>query len=322
MRFMRAIGSFALVLWLAIPAAGRDIYVSSTAGDDLALGSHPAVMAERTGPVRTITRALEIARTGDRIILERSDEPYHECISLVGTRHSGAFGRFFEIQGNGAILDGSAAVPDDAWEHYRADVFRFQPLRMGYQQLFYEGKPLRQVRATGLAGEPPALEPLEWSLAGGWIYFRVGPVKLPADYKLRCARLQTGVTLFHVGDVVISDLVVQGFQLDGINAFNSAGPVHLNGVTCRGNGRSGVTVGGASLVDLNGSLAGSNGVAQLLTLAVSETHLRNSRLLGDVAPGWVDRGGRVYVGQKQIEGGLPELEPAAPTNNPPGTGRN
>ena len=45
------------------------------------------------------------------------------------------------------------------------------------------------------------------------------------------------------------------------------------GVTAHGNGRSGVCVSGASIVELVGCLVGNNGQAQLLTLPLSETHM-------------------------------------------------
>ena len=53
-------------------------------------------------------------------------------------------------------------------------------------------------------------------------------------------------------------------------------------------------MGGASLAEIDASLLGDNGQAQLLTLPYSETHLRSTHLLCNTAPGWVDQGGRVY----------------------------
>ena len=52
--------------------------------------------------------------------------------------------------------------------------------------------------------------------------------------------MPVGITLYKVRDVAIGDLTVQGFQLDGINAFDGAFDIQLSGVTCRGNGRSGI----------------------------------------------------------------------------------
>jgi len=311
MRILSSLVAFVLSVLLAGAAAARDIHVSNVAGDDRFTGHQPQVNAEGSGPVRTITRALQFAQAGDRIVLEKTDQPYREGISLVGSRHSGYPQQAFAIEGNGAVLDGSLPVPADAWANYQGSVFRFAPPRKGYQQLFLDGLPAVRVPHGRFSGSPPKLEPRQWCLHEGYIYFCVEPTKLPADYRLTYAAFQTGITLYHVERVAIVDLCVQGFQLDGINAFNSARGIYISGVTCRGNGRSGITVGGASTVDIDVCLLGNNGHAQVLTLPLSETHIRNSRLLGNTAPGWADEGGRVYLGDKRIEGGRDEIQPAA-----------
>ena len=134
----------------------------------------------------------------------------------------------------------------------------------------------------------------------------VEPEKLPGVYNLTYAHRQTGITLFHVGGVAIVNLTVQGFRIDGINAHNSAREVYLTGVTSRGNGRSGITVGGASQVEIDVCTLGNNGRAQLLTLPISRTAIRNSQLFSNTAPARVDLGGRVWINGKQVEGGIDE----------------
>jgi hypothetical protein len=109
-----------------------------------------------------------------------------------------------------------------------------------------------------------------------------------------------------VDNVVVRDLVIQGFQLDGISAHNSARRVSIEGVTCRGNGRSGIAVGGASLVEVVGCLIGDNAEAQLLTLPLSETRVRDTKLLSNTAPAWVNEGGRVSIDDRRVEGGIDE----------------
>jgi len=304
---MRTLGCFvAMLLVLCSAAAGRDIHVSNIAGDDTFTGHQPQNMADRTGPVRTIAKALRLANRGDRIVLADTGEPYRESISLSGSRHSGLSQRPFAIEGNGATLDGSAPVPPDAWEHYRGAVFCFRPPRANHQQLFLDDRPAVRVVANRPAAAPPSLNAREWCLHGGQIYFCVEPEKLPEDYNLTYAHLQTGITLFHVERIGIVNLTVQGYQLDGINASNSARDVYLGGVTCRGNGRSGITVGSASSVEIDMSVVGNNGRAQLLTLPYSETFVRNSDIYANTAPALVDRGGRVWVEGERIEGGLDE----------------
>ncbi len=301
---MRTLGSLVvLVAVLSTPAAGRDIYVSNIAGDDGFTGEQSRNTADRTGPVRTIAKALRLATGGDRVVLLSSDEPYRESISLVGLRHSGQSGRAFRIEGNGAILDGSAPVPPSVWEHQAGGVFRFRPPRSAHQQLFLDDLPLERIHATG-PSRPSGLEPLQWCLHQGYIYFRVEKGKLPIDYNLSYARMTTGITLYHVEDVAIVGLTVQGFQLDGINAFNSARGVDLSDVNCRGNGRSGIAVGGASTVQIDLSVVGNNGTAQLLTLPHSQTAIRNSSVFSNTAPAWVDRGGRFYRNGQRATGGI------------------
>jgi hypothetical protein len=309
---MRTLGGFclALLLW-SMPAVGRDIFIDNLAGDDRSTGRLPHNTPDQNGPVQTITKALRLAQSGDTIVLAKTARPYHESISLVGSPHSGFAQRPFILRGNGAILDGSAPVPSEAWENHDGPVFRFRPPRQGCQQLFLDDRPATQVFVSRLTGGVAQLEPRQWCSLDGQIYFCVAPTKLPSDYKLSYACQPTGISLFHVDHVLIADLTVQGYQLDGINLANSARDVSIVGVTCRGNGRSGIAVGGASLADVDRSLLGNNGLAQLLTLPYSETHLYSSHLLSNTAPGWVDQGGRVYLEQKRIKGGLDDFSPAA-----------
>jgi hypothetical protein len=300
---LQALAVLVVSVSLVSPALARDIFVNNVAGDDRATGHNPQAPDE-SGPVRTITKALRLARQGDHIFLANTGQPYRESISLVGSQHSGFLSNRFCIFGNGAILDGSNPVPPIAWESFRGPMFRFQPPRMAHQQLFLSDRPVRRVIANPLADAPPKLEPLTWCLHRGYLYFCVEPLKLPEDYPLSFACQRVGITLFHVDRVCISDLVIQGFQLDGVNAYNSVRDVMLERVTCRGNGRSGLAVGAASLVHLGASLVGNNGEAQVLALPLSELHVRDTQLLSNTAPGLVNQDARVYLDGKAIPGGI------------------
>ena len=292
-----------IALW-AGPVLGRDIYVDNVAGNDRSTGRQATPATDLSGPVQTIAKALRLAEAGDTVVLAKTGSPYCESISLVGNRHSGTAQQPFMIRGNGATLDGAQAVPRKVWESYRGPVFRFRPLHVGYQQLYLNGRPAVRVvlaKADSPSADPPELKPLQWCSLGGYIYFCVEQTKLPADYRLTYACQQTGITLSYVEYATISDLTVEGFQLDGINLANTARRVSLFGVTCRRNGRSGVTVGGASSVALENCHLADNGEAQLLTLPHSETHLRDTKLSSKTAPGWVDQGGRVYPSRPAVD---------------------
>lgn len=80
-------------------------------------------------------------------------------------------------------------------------------------------------------------------------------------------------------------------------------------VTCRNNGGNGFAVGGACQIAFDSCTAGGNGAAQLFTANYSEAHLRGCRLLGDTAPGWIDAGGRVYLGDALVHGGRESVKP-------------
>jgi hypothetical protein len=173
-------------------------------------------------------------------------------------------------------------------------VLRFWPERKGFQQLYRDGVPLVQ-RPADEAGPLPDLQPLEWCLFRGAVYFRPEDGLLPTDYQLEYAYHPVGLTLYEVRHVVVRGLIIQGFQLDGVNAHDNAFDVTLTGLNCRGNGRSGISVGGASRVLIDSCLAGNNGEAQVRTEGYSKTRIVNSDLLGNTAPPLVQDGGEVVV---------------------------
>ena len=304
-----------LTMFAAATAAGaRDIYVNNIAGDDRQAGHAERPTSTGTGPCRTIARALRGAERGDQVILANTGVPYRESITLEGGRHSGYPSRPFVIRGNGAILDGSWQVPATAWEHARDEIFRFQPHRTAYQQLFLDDIPVERVEVAAGALKLPELEPLTWCLFDRQIHFRPEKDKLPQQYNLAFAGSQTGVTLYKCERVIIEDLIVQGFQLDGINAHEGVFQSQLIRVTARGNGRSGISIGGASRVKLDACVAGNNGAAQIRTEGWSSVELVACDLIDTSAPGLVREGGRVTVNGTKLPDTLrvyPAPQPAA-----------
>lgn len=311
------LGGFGLVS-IARPIAARDIFVNNETGDDSFMGRIATPGQTVDGPVRSIGRALALAQPGDRIVLAKTKTPYRESITFAGERLGRGILNDFILEGNGAILDGSAPIPVEAWQPDRdfwkrtgRAVFRFTPEGKSHQQLFLGDRPAVRVYVDRLAAVPPALEPMQWCLFQGTIYFCVEPDRHPQDYPLRYAKLATGITLHHVQGITIRDLIVQGFQLDGINLANTARDIRLQRVVLRGNGRAGLAVGGASRGDLIDSLLGDNGVAQILTLPNSELHVHNCQVLGNTAPAWVDEGGRFFLEGKPQQGGLDQIDQVA-----------
>lgn len=287
--------------------AAKDVFVDNVGGDDGSSGEFVQPTPERTGPVQTLAKALRLAGRGDRIIIKKTERPYYEPISLSSSQHGGYPSRPFTILGNGAVLDGTAPVPDSLWEHFQGDVYRFAPPRLRYQQLFLGGRPAICVPVEGAAKNPPELQPREWCMFRGHIYFAAEPAKRPEEYHLAYAKEPTGIALAHMQNVLITDLTIQGFQLDGVAAVTGAQDVVLHRVTCLANGRSGVSVGGASHVAIKECVLSENGESQLLTLPYSKTAVFASLLPSKTAPAWVDCGGRVLLDGKEVSGGLENI---------------
>ncbi len=280
----------------SVTSRADDIYVNNVTGDDQFNGRLADSGGSGAGAVRTISRALEIARRGDRIIVAKTDFPYRECLTIQGSRHSGTDHVPFRIVSDGAILDGTQTMPAAGWQHVAGNVFRFQPDLKSHQQLYLGDRPAERIAADRQA-PLPSLDPLQWTLYRGWIYFCTETGKTPAQYPLTCSIHQTGITLYDTRQVVIAGLVVQGFALDGINAHDGVTNAVVVRCTLRGNGRSGLSVGGASRLQLDQSLVGNNFVAQVRSEGWADLFITSCRILKspEFGPGMERDGGRITV---------------------------
>ena len=82
--------------------------------------------------------------------------------------------------------------------------------------------------------------------------------------------------------------------MDGINANDSVFRAGFAKVTCRGNGRSGISIGGASRVKLTECKVGNNGDAQLRIEGKCVVEIVDCELMDDgVVPPLKKLGGRV-----------------------------
>jgi hypothetical protein len=332
---------FFVALAHALPLAAREIFVDNTTGNDRNIGTSATNSSLGGGPCRSITRALAVAQESDQIVVANTGVPYRESLTLFGMRNSGSPKFPFVIIGNGAVLDGSVPVNPRGWQYFDNDIFRLTPTRTSYQQLFLEGVPLQRVHLDNNNLQLPTLRPFQWCMFERQIYlcmkqpteddlafaastgdeflqqlYTREPWKYsPGEYDFSIAGLPVGITLYDVRNVVITDLFVQGYQLDGINAHDKAFAVELLGVTTRGNGRSGISIGGASRVKIAESSSRYNGAAQIRTEGFSHTIIVDSELLGATAPPLVREGGDVtinglIVDQTELKNDV--LPPAAP----------
>ena len=290
---MRTYLLLSTMIWLfcAASAPARDIFVDNVNGDDRRGGSSPTSLGATGGPCRSIAKALRIADPGDHIIIANTGQPYRESITVQAGWHSGSDVFPFVIEGNGATLDGTVSLIDATWEHVSGDYFRTQPKLMSYQQLFLDGQPA--VRQQPVAGRVPKLAPTQWCLLDGWIYFRVEAGKLPQSYDLACCGETVGITLYDVHDVIIRDLVVRGFQLDGVNCHDNVRRSDLVGITAMHNARSGISIGGSCRVRIDSCTAAGNGAAQVRVEGYCLVEMIENKLDATSAPAVVREGGTI-----------------------------
>ncbi len=251
---------------------------------------------EGDGPVETIGRGLEIAGRGDRLIIANTGIAYHEMLGLSGPHHSGTAKHPFVVVGNGATIDGTVLAAPGAWRHVAGNTFAMRPRRLTYQHLFLEGTPL----ARGEAMIPEALQPLEWTLADGHLYFTTEENRVPESYDLRHCGLQTGITLYNTQHIRIENLVIQGFQQDGINAHELVDHCDLVDIECRANGRSGLSVGGVSRLRVAGSNFYDNGRVQVRTEGLAELELNQCDVADEPALPFSAEGRRLLIDGKPL----------------------
>ena len=198
--------------------------------------------------------------------------------------------------GNGALIDGTVLAAPGAWRHVAGSTFAFRPRRLTYQHLFLAGTPLS--RSDGNA--PEAMEPLEWMLADGRIFFTTEDNRVPESYDLRHCGLQTGITLYNTQHVRIENLVIQGFQQDGVNAHELVSHCELVDLECRANGRSGLSVGGVSRVRVTRSNFYDNGQVQVRTEGLAALELLQCDVSDETVPPFSAEGRSLLIDGKPL----------------------
>lgn len=273
-------------LLIANLAVADTYYVNNRTGSDFNTGTVATGQGDDVGPLKSIAASLKRANRGDVIVLANTGLAYEECITLQGARHSGTSFDAFRIEGNGATLDGSKVVPPTDWEYVGEEVFRFRPERGGTQRLFLDGELATQLFRYNGRYINTIMKPKQWCACNGNIQFAVEKNKHPTSYELRYAKHPVGITLYDVERVVIRDLTVKGFKLDGVNAHDNAMDCVLAEINAVANGRSGISIGGASRVHVVDCLARDNGVTQLRTEGWSTTKLVDTKLVSTDGPLW------------------------------------
>ncbi|MBI1310852.1 hypothetical protein GC176_06050 [bacterium] len=259
---MRLTLAIVMLALFAAPCSvlAENIFVNNETGADRNDGSASETIGTFAGPVRTISRALRLASQSDVIVLANTGAPYFDEVTLDGRRASGSAARPFRVEGNGAVLSGAMALPFEAWEEVGSDLWKVTPYRKGHYQLVKDGAAVSELRATegGVWHELPELNENQWCVWRGVMYFQAEHNADPREQSFGIAQKQCGITLCDVRHVVISNLTIQHFRLDGINVHDRASNVTLRNVTLVENGRAGLTVAGSSRVRVIGAETRAN----------------------------------------------------------------
>lgn len=237
-----------ILLNVAESATAEVYYVNNRVGADRHDGLVETPLSNLTGPVKSISQALKLASFGDTVIIANTGVPYYDNLSFQGEKNSGDPVRPFRLIGNGATITGAMVIPDGAWREAARNVWQVTPFRKGFFQLIRDGKSLPEVRQP--VGEKwdsiPDLEVGQWCSWRGSIYYRIEQLVDPSTQRLSIARRSCGITVFSAHDIVISDLTIQHFRLDGVNLHDLATEIRLEKLTLRENGRAGLAIGGSS----------------------------------------------------------------------------
>lgn len=288
-------GSFALLGSNNQQAFADDLVIDNVRGSDYQNDRGYAPGPATHGPYRTIARALAVAGPGDRIVLTKTDQPYRECVSLNGDKLSGTSTEPLILIGNGATLDGSEATNPIGWRTVPQEqgLWEYVDTPPGFGLLLSSNQTLGQWKPKSEQGNLSLIGTNTWTRQQGRFLFRPAPGKGPRDYHLQMTVQTTGITLYDIQHVQIQDLTIRGFRIDGINALDRATHIKLSNVTVIDNGRSGISVGGASHVTVDSSEVSDNGIAQLRTEGNGVLELGRVIVDPSTAPAIVDDGGRV-----------------------------
>ena len=288
----RSIHNILCWLFVLLPSVclARPVYVNNATGDDRFTGMFPEIRSAADGPVATIGRALRIAQGGDAIIIANTGIPYGESVmvdrpELIGSNpprvanedlvysyhpyRTGSewVGEFpLIIEGQGAVLRGTQPLAPGVWTRVGEGTYRYQPLRKAHYRLVVNGAVAREVPVERSRTAPPELAPLEWCAFRGFVYFRVEPGRYIDQYEIEAPRFDVGLGLHNARNVIVRNLNIESFRLDGVAVTGNCRNVRLENIRSTGNGRAGLAVSGTSQVLSAGLDLAGNRVTDRLAL--------------------------------------------------------
>jgi hypothetical protein len=222
----------------------RSIYVNPVTGSDLADGSLNKSSAA-IGPVRSIAKAVSLARAGDTIYLGGFRyKGRGEYVGFYGNI-SGQSGEPIVVDGQNAIIDGSIPLDPNQWSEVSPNLYKntniFEKTTNLYNSedwvgqfcFIYDGICNRM----GISGKwaytsyknPEDLKPGEWTCQRKEraFYVKTAPDKNLADYHIEVPVVNSGVqidgTIHHIvfRNITVTHVINDGFALTNGREPNS-----------------------------------------------------------------------------------------------------
>ena len=264
----------------ATGATAGVIYIDSRIGNDRNTGRSATITGLDEGPVRSLEAAARVLRAGDVVEIANHGDPYFGSLTLAGVR--GLPTVPLVVNGHGAVLDGSEPIVSTAWEPLSADLWRLVPEQKAWYGLVRDEAAVPEVAAVPDASQPPTLPAAHWTVWHGAIYYQAEPDELPPLEPFRLANRNAGLFLYDARLVIVRNLTLRHYRLDGVHVADRCRDVLLEGITSEHNGRSGIFVGGSSRVLIRGGSTTGNRDASLLLRGLGTAEVEGTAF--DTAP--------------------------------------
>jgi hypothetical protein len=278
MKSRQLILGLAALLAVCSTASARNVYVNNLAGSDRFDGLSEVRDSGLVGPVRSLQRALLVANFGDTIVIANTGTPYNESLHLTGARHSGNEDVPFRVLGNGATLTGRWTVPPDCWKAEGTNIWSFEPPKKGYYQLFRDDQSVEQFGVLRDRYSVAGLKVGQYAVFQGRVFYRTGKGEDPRLMNFMMPQMTTGISLYGVRNVIVQDINVEHFRIDGLNAHDLCRNVLIRKVSSAQNSRSGMTVAGSSRVVLRNCEVKGNGANSLRIQERGEADVQDCKL--------------------------------------------
>ena len=221
---------FSVVLFAVLALAAKTVHVDGQNGQDSQDGLTTATSKQ------TIAAATSQLGPGDTLWLAPG-QTFYESISFPV---DGTPAQPITVEGNGAVISGLMAVPEDAWQD-RGDGLFFQTSKIKWGAL--EPYLVDRNRTPLPRGrKPDSLQPGEAICTTDGLYIRCEPGRTPAGLGLQVTGRAAGIALANRSYLTVRNLTAEYFSNDGFNIHGYCRGLFFENITARYNGDDGFSI--------------------------------------------------------------------------------